>query len=100
MMTYWKSINYKKIIINTEMKNYPVIVLGHRISKLYKSISELDLEAGLEAITKDRFFERTTILNQLHWLALYHTYVSTKKGQKRPVLLERVGIAFEFETTR
>lgn len=84
-------------LIDTELtkdEELPGSCLNRVVSKLYKSISTLEADNRPEAITKDRLFDRTTILNQL-----YHTVTSTTRSNIRPVLLERVRTAFEFETT-
>jgi hypothetical protein len=84
-------------LIDTELtkdEELPSHCLGHTVSKLYKSISSLEVDNRPEAITKDRLFDRTTILNQL-----YHTVAATARGTIRPVLLERIRTTFEFETT-
>lgn len=78
----------------TKNEELPGNCLGHTVSKLYKSISALEADNRPEAITKDRLFDRTTILNQL-----YHTVTSTTRGNIRQILLDRVKSAFEFETT-
>lgn len=78
----------------TKNEELPGSCLGHTISKLYKSISALEADNRPDAITKDRLFDRTTILNQL-----YNTVSTSTKGNIRPMLLERVRIAFEFETS-
>jgi hypothetical protein len=84
-------------LIDTELtknEEMPGHCLGHTVSKLYKSISALELDNHSNAITKDRLFDRTTILNQL-----YNSVSSTTRGNIRPILLEKVRTTFEFETT-